>query len=121
MLSIYSWLLKIFYAITLKFRRSKIDIYRSVLSGNGSFIDIRYQLTRPDKFKGTFPIYLINEKTNERLYLMRLAKFGTVKTKHQKYQTSGILLFRNNDYLIKAGDTVTLIFGNLYKQNIRIN
>jgi hypothetical protein len=103
-----------------RFKKEKIYIKSAQLSGDGSFIDIRYELTRPDLVNRTEKILLIDEQTKKEFYLMQIQRYGLVKTNHNKYQKSGILLFRNNDNLIKSESTVTLIFGKLKVKNIKI-
>ena len=90
------------------------------MSGDGSFIDVRYGLKRPDKVKGSESIYLIEEQTGKRFYLMRLPRYGSIQTKHCKYQHSGILLFRNSESMIKSKSKVTLVFGELEVKNINV-
>jgi hypothetical protein len=113
-------LLKIWHVITYRFRKEKIYINQTRLSGNGSFIDIRYHLSRPDKALGRFPVYLIEEETGQRFELMRLTKFGPIQTKHNKYQHTGVLLFRNRDNVLKPNSMVTLIWGKLHTEHIKI-
>ncbi|MGE5328492.1 MAG: hypothetical protein ACM3KR_03165 [Deltaproteobacteria bacterium] len=114
------WLLKIWHVITYKFRKEKVYINQARLSGAGSFIDIRYRLSRPDKAQGRFPVHLIEEETGQRFELMRLTKFGPIQTKHNKYQHTGVLLFRNHDNIVRPNSMVTLVFGKLHTEHIRI-
>ena len=64
------WLLVIWRLLTYRFRKTNIHVNQALLSGCGSFVDIRYWLSRPDQVKGSFPIYLIHEETCERFELM---------------------------------------------------
>ena len=36
-------------------------------------------------------VYLIDQNTGTRLYLMQFIKFGTIRTKHNKYKTTDLL------------------------------
>lgn len=90
------------------------------LCGDGSFINIKYILTRPDKVSGTSQVYLIDEQTCKRFYLMRLPRYGLIQTKHSKHQYSGIFLFRNSDGAIKPESRVTLVFGQLEVKNVLV-
>ncbi len=123
-LKIQKWFLKIFFKIwhliTYRFRGDKIHICQAVLSGHGSFVDIRYRLSRPDRAQGRFPVYLVDEATGSRFELMRLPRYGRIRTKHNKYQASGILLFRNRSNIIRTGSRVTLVFGPLRVQHIEV-
>lgn len=119
-LKIGDWLLVMWRLLTYRFRKTNIHVNQALLSGSGSFVDIRYWLSRPDQVKGSVPIYLIHEETSERFELMRLAKLGPVKTRHKKYQLAGILLFRNRNNTIKSGSKVTLIFGPLKATHIEV-
>lgn len=114
------WLIKIWYLITRRFIRPRIHVIQVLLSGNGSFIDVRYWLSRPEKARGRIPVCLINEVTGERFYLMKLAKFGTIRTRHVKNQQAGILLFRNRNNSIKRGSKITLIYGPFQVKHLEI-
>lgn len=111
---------KIWYLISYRFIKPKLRVDRAILSGDGSFIDIRYWLSRPDKVQGRMAVYLIEEATGEKFELMRFSKFGPIRTRHSKYKTTGILLFRNRNYKIRAGTNVTLVFGPLHAKNIEV-
>lgn len=111
---------KIWSNAILRFRRAELRITRAQLSGNNNFIDIRYSLSRPDLIKGRIPIYLIDEKTGQKFQLMNLQKFGQIRTKHSKYLTTGILLFRNQNGIIKPNSRVTVIFGSLVGKHIEV-
>jgi hypothetical protein len=104
----------------LRFRRTEIRITQALLSGNNSFIDIRYCLSRPDLVKGKIPIYLIDEITGQKFQLMILPKYGKIRTKHSKYQTTGILLFRNQNGIVKPSSRVTVVFGSLVAKHIEV-
>lgn len=111
---------KVWHLFSYRFRRPKIFVTQAHLSGDGSFVDIRYGLSRPDKAQGRFPVYLIDESTGQRFELMRLPKFGMIKTRHNKFRPSGILLFRNRNNILKPGSIVTLTFGPLEAKNIKV-
>lgn len=114
------WLLKIWNIITYRLKKEEIYINRAQLSGDGSFIDIRYHLSRPDKAQGIFEVFLMEEETGKRFELMRFAKFGPIQTKHNKYQNTGVLLFHNHDNVVRPDSMVTLVFGKLLAEHIKI-
>mgnify|MGYP000939581470 FL=1 len=117
-MKLIKWLIKVWYLITYRFKREKLYIIKAQLSGDGSFIDIRYSLTRPDRIKSKEHIYLIEEKSGKKFYLMRLPRYGPIKTKHNKFQHTGILLFRNIENKIKSGSNFTLVFGKFKVKGI---
>jgi hypothetical protein len=119
-LNFKKWLLKIRHIITCRFKKEEIHIDRAQLSGDGSFIDIRYHLSRPDKVQGVFEVFLMEEETGKRFELMRLAKFGTIQTKHNKYQNIGMLLFHNYNNVVRPDSMVTLVFGKLRAKHIKV-
>ena len=119
-MKIGSWLNRFWYLITYRFKKPKIRVYQALLSGNGSFIDIRYWISRPDKINPKSMVYLIDQNTGTRLYLMQFIKFGTIRTKHNKYKTTGMLLFRNQFETVKKGFKVTLILDDLKAENIEV-
>ena len=111
---------KILYLITCRFRKSEIRIIKAVLSGDGSFVDIRYWLSRPELFTGNIPVSMVCEQTGQRFELMRLPKFGMVRTKHEKRLSTGILLFYNRDRKLCSGSCITLFFGSLCAKNVKV-
>ena len=63
---------------------------------------------------------MIDEKTRQKFQLMNLQKFGQIRTKHSKYLTTGILLFRNQNGIIKPNSRVTVVFGSLVGKHIEV-
>lgn len=119
-MKIWDLLLKVWYLITFRFRRARVKVTQAMLSGDGSFIDIRYWLSRPDQARGTFPVYLVDKTTGERLELMRLSKFGPIRTKHNKYNNKGVLLFYNRQNVVKSRSRITLFFDSLVINDIEV-
>lgn len=119
-MKIWDFLLRVWYLITFRFRRASVKVTQAMLSGDGSFIDIRYWLSRPDQARGAFPVYLVDKTTGERLELMRIAKFGAIRTKHNKYINKGMLLFYNRQNIIKPRSRTTLFLGSLIVDDIEV-
>lgn len=117
---VIQWLMKIWDLLTYRFKREKLYIIKAQLSGEGSFIDIRYRITKPDWVKSREHIYLVDEKSEKKFYLMKLPRYGAIQTKHRRYQYTGILLFRNFENTIKSGSKITLVFGKLEVKDIII-
>lgn len=117
---VIQWVMKIWYLLTYRFKREKLYIIKAQLSGEGSFIDIRYRITRPDRAKNRELIYLVDEKSEKKFYIMKLPRYGAIQTKHRRYQNTGILLFRNLENTIKSGSKITLVFGKLEVRDIII-
>lgn len=114
------WIYKIWYLLTFRFRKARISITSARLSGDGSLIDIRYWLSRPDKLHKNYHFYLLDEVTKEKFYPVNLIKYGTVRTKHGKHTTSGVILFYNRDKKIKVHSKVVLIIDSLLSEQIEI-
>ncbi len=115
------WIYKIWYLMTFKLRKARISIISARLSGDGSLIDIRYWLSRPDKLRKNYNVYLLDETTKEKLYLANFVKFGAIRTKHCKNATNGIVLFYNRNNIIKAGSKVILIFDSLLSEQSEVS
>lgn len=108
------------YYFIYKFKKPKIHVYEAVLSGDGSFVDIRYWLSRPDMINPKGTIYLVDEETGNKLNLMKIAKFGAIRTQHDKRKTTGILLFHNQKGLVKAGSRVSVYLDTLVAANVEV-
>jgi len=103
------------------FRRNRIMVTQAVLCGKGSFVDIRYWLTRPDKISPQTKIYLIHQETGTHLEVMKLARIGPLKTNHAVLaNNTGTALFRNRNDLVRPGSKVSLVLGNLRTDNIEV-
>lgn len=111
---------RLMYFFIYKLKKPIINVYEATLSGNGSFVDIRYWLSRPNMINPKGTVYLIDEETGGKLYLMRIAKFGTIRTQHNKHQATGVLLFNNQNGLIKAGSRVSVHLDTLVAANVEI-
>jgi hypothetical protein len=66
MLKILHQIKRIWSLFYCYFRKNKIVITRAVLSGNGSFIDVRYWLSRPEKINPQAKIYVTRGVTRGR-------------------------------------------------------
>lgn len=105
------------YLIIYRFVQPKLIVTQCSFSGDGSFIDIRYWLSRPDKINPKISPYIITAQ-NERLVLMNFSKFGVVKSKFRKHTNSGILLFYNKNKEVSIEDDITLYWDGLIAENI---
>lgn len=114
------WIYKTWYLLTLKLRKAKISIISARLSGDGSLIDVRYWLSRPDKLGKYYNIYLLDETTKEKLYPTNFVKFGTIRTKHGKTTNNGVVMFYNRDNKIKAGSKVILNIDSLLSNKVEV-
>lgn len=108
------------YFFIYKLKKPKINVYEATLSGNGSFVDIRYWISRPDMINPKGETYLTDEETGIKLYLMKIAKFGAVRTQYNKRNNTGVLLFYNRNGLVKAGSKVSVCLDTLIADNIEI-
>jgi len=120
MLKILNFIKRIWSLLCYCFRKNKIVVTRAALSGNGSFIDIRYWLSRPDRINPQTKIYLVHPETGTRLGVMKFPKFGPVNTKHTALEENGVVLFRNSNNLITSGSQVSIILGKLKVDHIKI-
>lgn len=109
-----------FWFFIYKFKKPEIHVYEASLSGNGSFVDIRYWISRPDILNAKVAAYLIDEGTGSRLNLMRIAKFGTIRTQYNKRNNTGVLLFDNRKGIVKSNSRVSLHLDTLVATNINV-
>lgn len=103
---------KLWYLLTYRFVRQKLTVLQSSFSGDNSFVDIRYWLSRPDKITPKTRPYLLTAQ-NQKLGLMSFSKFGMMQTKLRKHTNTGIFIFYNKNKAISRGDNVTLCWDSL--------
>lgn len=93
--------------MTYRFIRPKLKVSQASMSGDGILIDIRYWLSRSDKINPKATPYILTSQ-NQKLGLMRVSRFGVIKSKIRKHTNTGILLFYNKNNVVSIGDKVTL-------------
>lgn len=114
------WIYKLWYLTTMKLRKARISIISARLSGDGSLIDVRYWISRPDKLRKNYNVVLLDETTKEKLYPSNFVKFGKIRTKHGKTTTNGVVIFYNRNNIIKAGSKVTVIFDSFFSEQAEV-
>lgn len=107
-----------FNRIILRFKKQSISVISASISADGSLIDIRYFLTRPDKVNKDENILLIEESTNLNLEVARATKNG-MQNNRRNY--NGMLLFNNKNNHVRHGSMVTLVFSGIKVEHIEIN
>lgn len=112
---------KLLMMLRNRFRRNRIIVTQAVLCGKGSFVDIRYWLSRPDNISPQAKIYLIHQETGTHLEVMKLARIGPLPTNHAIMAKTGSALFRNRNDLIRPGSKVSLVLGNIRADNIEVD
>ena len=101
------------YRFFYRLRKPEIGVYEARLSGDGNLIDVRYWFSRPDQLSPDCNIFLTHEETGEAIHILRIPKFGAIKTMHAKSQYTGNLLLYNRNGLVKPGSNVTLHFDSI--------
>ncbi len=110
---------KLWYLITYRFVRPKIQVTKANFSGAKNFIDLRYWLSRPDKIDSKSKPYLLTS-ANQKLVLMHVTKFGVIKSKMRKHTNTGIMLFYNKNHIVSEGDHVKLYWNGMVVEDIEI-
>ena len=121
MQSLLNFIKRLVIRLRYGFRRNRIVVTQAVLSGKGSFVDIRYLLSRPDKISPQTKIYLIHQETGTHLEVMKLARIGPLQTNHALLAKTGTALFRNRNDLVRPGSKVSLVLGNIRADNIEVS
>jgi hypothetical protein len=110
---------KLWYRITYRFIKPRLVITQASFSGDESFIDIRYWLSRPDKLNFKISPYLLTA-CNQKIGLMHFSKFGVIKTKMHKHTNTGIILFYNMNHSVSKGDIVTMYWDSFKIDHIEV-
>ncbi|MFZ5969645.1 MAG: hypothetical protein ACOYVK_20995 [Bacillota bacterium] len=116
-----NWLSNKWFTLIYPFKKPKLKVIQLQLSGDGRFIDVRYWLSRPDKMKKTTEIYLIDEESGIKCSLVKIPKYGYVRTRHRYKRSMGILLFHNLDNTIRYGSKVTLFLGPFRLEHMEVS
>ncbi len=94
-----------------------LEIADCRLAAGGTFVEVRYRLTGGER-GGSAPegMYLLDEGTGERFYVMRLQRAGNVSGAHgSDVQTA---LFKNRGGILRAGSRVTVVAGTLRREGV---
>jgi hypothetical protein len=110
---------KLWYLLTYRLIRPKMLVTQAFFSGDESFIDVRYWLSRPDKIDPKSNPYLLTA-SGQKLVLMHFTKLGVIKSKMQKHTNTGIMLFYNKNHTVNKGDRVKLYWNGMMTENIEI-
>jgi hypothetical protein len=89
---------------------------------NGEFVGLRLRVIGVEKFDpGEMEAYLIDESTGERFPVVRLQRIGrlaefTVPGEKDLHN----ILFRNREGKLKVGARVTVVFGSIRKEHLKL-
>lgn len=114
---LFTGIKRLYSYIAMKFKKQSLKILSASLSADGSLINISYHVARPDKIKRDLKISLIEEESQLQLEMARASKNAIIKSYNN---SDGILLFHNKNNKIKYGSCVTLLYGNLKAEHIKV-
>jgi biotin carboxyl carrier protein len=94
-----------------------IEVVAIRLSANGYMLDFRYRAVDPERadllFNREIKPYLVHEATNAKFLIPAPAKVGPLRQTTNKPVAGKIyfMMFANPGQYVKAGDQVTIVFG----------
>lgn len=98
-----------------------LEILQAELTGDGSFVDVRFRMNKLGKFRGKCDAYLVDEASGERVTVATTPKIGTLYSRWADGSpTTGYVLFLNSRGVVKEGSYVTVVFGNFVKKHVMI-
>jgi hypothetical protein len=101
-----------------------LRILRVRLTAGGHMLDLRYQVTDPEKasplLDRKIKPYLIDQNTGERLSVPNMPKVGSLKQRVDQADTEKtyFILFGNSRGIVRQGSLVTLILGDFKQEDL---
>jgi len=112
---------------TNKVLNGGVEILSIRLTAKNHMLRLRYKVIDEEKAR---PIlnrknkpYIIIEKNGNRLHVPNTAKLGALRQSTPNPQLNRVYsaMFKNYSYLVKLGDTVTLVIGDYRVENIPVS
>lgn len=103
-----------------------IEVQSLRLSAGGYMIDFRYRAVDPGKaivlFDRETRPYLVHEATNAKFLIPAPAKVGPLRqtTNNPVAGKTYFMMFANPGQYVKAGDRVTIVFGNYRIEHLQV-
>jgi hypothetical protein len=100
----------------------ELDVVQCRLVSKGEFVGVRFRVIGFGTFDpGTMESYLIDESTGEKFSIVRLQRIGRLA----EFTVPGEkdvrnILFRNREGKLKPGMRVTVVFGSIRKEHLRL-
>jgi hypothetical protein len=101
-----------------------LKILRVRLTAGGHMLDLRYQVTNPEKasplLDRKIKPYLIDQTTGAKLQVPNMPKVGSLKQRvaEADVEKTYFILFGNSRGIVRSGSRVTLILGDLKQENL---
>jgi len=96
-----------------------LEVTSVLLSAGGYMIDVRYRVTDPAKaallLRKDQQSYLLHDRTQARLLVPKSAKVGPLRQTSEDPEAGRVYfaMFANPGGLVKPGDTVTFVLGDM--------
>ncbi|HBO69335.1 MAG TPA: hypothetical protein DD658_03990 [Deltaproteobacteria bacterium] len=104
------------------FSATRIDPVSCRLVANGEFVEVRFRFHGKEPFDPNRPdLFLVDEATGEKFYLMQLQRIGQVKaTENIEEKTVHSILFKNREGMLKPGARVTFVIGSHRREHLTL-
>ena len=100
----------------------ELDVVQCRLVSKGGFVGLRFRVVGLETFDpGATEAYLIDESTGEKFPVVRLQRIGRL-AEFTAPGEKGVhnILFRNREGKLKPGTRVTVVFGSIRKEHLRL-
>jgi hypothetical protein len=100
----------------------ELDVVQCRLVSEGGFVGLRFRVVGGETFDpGAKEAYLIDESTGETFPVVRLQRIGRL-AEFTAPGEKGMhnVLFRNREGKLKPGTRVTVVFGSIRKEHLRL-
>jgi hypothetical protein len=93
---------------------AKLEVVMLRIAGGGSLVDLRYRLHGVSRVKADEgDSYIEHSESGERLYVLGVARIGTLATKDTGSDKTSFVMFKNSEKKIKAGDRVRVVIAGV--------
>jgi hypothetical protein len=100
---------------------ARLEIVKLRIAGDGSLVDLRYRLHGVSRVKADEgDSYIEHPESGERLYVLGVARIGTLATKDTGSDKTSFVLFKNSQKTVKGGDKVRVVIAGVAQDDVLV-
>jgi hypothetical protein len=100
---------------------AKLEVVKLMVSGGGGLLDLRYRLDGLDRVRADEgDSYIEVPETGQKLFVLGVARIGTLATKDAGSDRTSYVLFKNNGNQVKVGDRVNVVIAGVRQQDVLV-
>jgi hypothetical protein len=100
---------------------AKLEVIKLMIAGGGALLDLRYRLSGVALVQADeHDSYIQIPETGEKLFVLGVARIGTLATKDPGAAKTSFILIQNSQGKVKVGDRVTVVISGAKQENVLV-